>query len=34
MDAIQKRLLEQVADLHEVPQGAYIESGELFSYVD
>jgi len=23
MDAIQKRLLEQVADLHEVPQGAY-----------
>ena len=23
MDAIQKRLLEEVADLHEVPQGAY-----------
>lgn len=23
MDSIQKRLLEQVADLHEVPQGAY-----------
>ena len=23
MDAIQKTLLEQVADLHEVPQGAY-----------
>lgn len=23
MDAIQKRLLEQVADIHEVPQGAY-----------
>ena len=23
MDAIQKKLLEQVADLHDVPQGAY-----------
>ena len=23
MDAIQKSLLEQVADLHEVPEGAY-----------
>ena len=23
MDQIQKTLLEQVADLHEVPQGAY-----------
>ena len=23
MDAIQKALLEQITDLHEVPQGAY-----------
>ena len=23
MDAIQKTLLEQIADLHDVPQGAY-----------
>ena len=23
MDAIQKELLKQVADLHEIPQGAY-----------
>ena len=23
MDAIQKNLLEQIADLHDVPQGAY-----------
>ena len=23
MDAIQKKLLEEVADLHDVPQGAY-----------
>ena len=23
LDSIQKTLLEQVADLHEVPQGAY-----------
>ena len=23
IDGIQKRLLEEVADLHEVPQGAY-----------
>ena len=23
MDSIQKKLLEEVADLHDVPQGAY-----------
>ena len=23
MDAIQKRIIEEVADLHEVPEGAY-----------
>lgn len=32
MDQIQRTLLEQVADLHEVPAGAYNirENGQLF----
>ena len=28
MDLIQKNLLEQVAGLHEIPEGAYTETGK------